>query len=203
MVFWHHICLLSFYHIKDCFKDKNILTYITYINIHFNIHVDSIYFSYSWTRLQRGVMNLQLFKLFNFNIHVDSIYFIVNKITNRCMLKIIVMNLQLFLFKLFKFTNLCWPHKCIDVLINHLLFDLLHTYMEILFLIKLMNHKNYEFNPLVSSVELLRSCLQYVKINYHVVQWSQGWDITLDQLAIPPWDVIVLDQIMHWKPWFH
>ena len=153
----------------------------------------------SWTRLQTGVMNLQLFKLFNFN----SIYFIVNKITSRCMLKIIVMNLQLFLFKLFKFTNLCWPHKCIDVLINHLLFDLLQTYMEILFLIKLMNHKNYEFNPLVSSVELPRLCLQYVKINYHVVQWSWGWDITLGQLAILPWDLIVLDQIMHWKPWFH
>ena len=28
--------LLYFYHIKDCFKDNNILTYITYINIHFN-----------------------------------------------------------------------------------------------------------------------------------------------------------------------
>ena len=110
------------------------------------------------------VMNLQLFKLFNFNIHLDSIYFIMNKITNRYMLKIIVMNLQLFLFKLFKFTNLSWPHKCIDVLINHLLFDVLHTYMEILFLIKVMNHKNYEFNPLVSSLKLPRLCLQYVKI---------------------------------------
>ena len=149
---------LSFYCIKDCFKDNNTLTYML---------TAFSFLAHEQDYKQVYVMNLQLF---NFNIHLDSIYFIMNKITNRYMLKIIVMNLQLFLFKLFKFTNLCWPHKCIDVLINHLLFDVLHTYMEILFLIKVMNHKNYEFNPLVSSVELLRSCLQYVKINYHVVQ---------------------------------
>ena len=149
---------LSFYSIKDCFKDNNTLTYMLTVFI-FLTHEQDYKLVY--------VMNLQLFKLFNF---VDSIYFIINKITNRCMLKINVLKLQLFLFKLFKFTNLCWPHKCIDVLINHLLFDVLHTYMDILFLIKVMNHKNYEFNPLVSSVEPPRSCLHYVKINYHVVQ---------------------------------